>query len=153
MSIIATKIRRKCLSLKKVDSSNELKMEKYFSAKRERYQETVLNLYFKEGKSVGQISRILPLSPETIRRWCITFASGNEKAFIQMKRTKKIVPEVPVGTDGTKSKDLKELQAEIKRLQRDLRMEKLRADLNEEIIKVAESKFNIHIRKKAGAKQ
>ena len=97
-------------------------MEKYFSAKRERYQETVLNLYFKEGKSVGQISRILPLSPETIRRWCITFASGNEKAFIQMKR-KKDSSEVPVGTDGTKSEDVKELQAEIKRLQRDLRME------------------------------
>ena len=81
------------------------------------------------------------------------FCIGKRESIHSDEKDKKEVPEVPVGTDGTKSEDVKELQAEIKRLQRDLRMEKLRADLNEEIIKVAESKFNIHIRKKAGAKQ
>lgn len=49
---------------------------------------------------------------------------------------------------GSKSEDVKELQAQISHLQMELRMEKLRAELNEEIIKVAESKFNIRIRKK-----
>jgi hypothetical protein len=39
------------------------------------------------------------------------------------------------------------------RLEKELRREKLRADLNDEIINVAEQKFNIQIRKKAGAKR
>ena len=39
------------------------------------------------------------------------------------------------------------LRAEIRRLESELRREKLRADLNEEIINVAERKFNIQIRK------
>jgi len=38
-------------------------------------------------------------------------------------------------------------------LKKELRREKLRADLNDEIINVAERKFNIQIREKAGAKR
>ena len=49
--------------------------------------------------------------------------------------------------------DEKRLRAEIRRLELELKREKLRADLNEEIINVAEQKFNIQIRKKAGAKR
>ncbi len=45
------------------------------------------------------------------------------------------------------STDVEELRAQIKKLQEEIRREKIRADLNEEIINVAEKKFNIKIRK------
>lgn len=42
---------------------------------------------------------------------------------------------------------------EIKRLKEELRYQQLRADAYDELINVAEAKFHISIRKKAGAKQ
>jgi uncharacterized small protein (DUF1192 family) len=49
--------------------------------------------------------------------------------------------------------DVQVLQSEVSRLQAQLKEEKLRADAYDEMIQVAESKFNIAIRKKAGAKR
>ena len=49
--------------------------------------------------------------------------------------------------------ELKEMKAEIKRLQEALEMEKLRSKAFDTMIDVAEANFNIPIRKKAGTKQ
>jgi hypothetical protein len=49
--------------------------------------------------------------------------------------------------------DVQALQAEVVRLQSELKGARLRADAYDEMINVAESKFNISIRKKAGAKR
>jgi hypothetical protein len=49
--------------------------------------------------------------------------------------------------------EVQALQAEVVRLQSELKGERLRADAYDEMINVAESKFNISIRKKAGAKR
>ena len=49
--------------------------------------------------------------------------------------------------------DIKALQREVIRLQAQLKEESLRADAYDEMINVAESKFNISIRKKVGAKR
>ena len=49
--------------------------------------------------------------------------------------------------------EVKALKAEISRLKRELADESLRADAYNEMINVAEKRFNIPIRKKAGAKQ
>ena len=49
--------------------------------------------------------------------------------------------------------DVKVLQAEVARLQKELKHEQLRADAFDTMIDIAESKFNIPIRKKAGAKR
>jgi len=49
--------------------------------------------------------------------------------------------------------DIKSLQSEVAMLQKELKDEKLRADVYDIMIDIAESKFNIPIRKKAGAKR
>lgn len=49
--------------------------------------------------------------------------------------------------------DVHSLQAKIKELEAQLKRESIRADFYDEMINVAEAKFNIPIRKKAGTKQ
>jgi hypothetical protein len=49
--------------------------------------------------------------------------------------------------------EVRALQAEAVRLQAELKGTRLRADAYSEMINVAESKFNVAIRKKAGAKR
>ncbi len=49
--------------------------------------------------------------------------------------------------------DVKSLQSELFRLQSQLKQEMFRADAYDEMIQVAEAKFNISIRKKVGAKR
>jgi hypothetical protein len=49
--------------------------------------------------------------------------------------------------------DVESLQAELKRLRRELTKAEIKAEAYDEMINVAESQFNIKIRKKAGAKQ
>ena len=49
--------------------------------------------------------------------------------------------------------ELKALECEVLRLQFQLKQESLRADAYDEMINVAESRYNIAIRKKVGAKR
>ena len=49
--------------------------------------------------------------------------------------------------------DVKLLQREVARLNKALRDASMRADLYDEMIEMAEKRFNISIRKKAGTKQ
>ena len=56
----------------------------------------------------------------------------------------------PISKD---SEVIKELKRQNQQLRLDLEREKMRADLNNEIINVAEEMFNIPIRKKAGTKR
>lgn len=129
-------------------------MDKYFSSKKSLYRETAFHLFFEEKKSLRQIAMILPVCTGTIRRWCSTFASENDNVTMP-RRIIGVVPnkKLPKDAEDFVSNETAELQAEVRRLRLELRREKLRADLNEEIINVAEGKFNISIRKKAGAKQ
>jgi len=50
-------------------------------------------------------------------------------------------------------KELSKEELRIRELEKALEKERLRADLNEKIIEIAEEQFNIEIRKKYGAKQ
>lgn len=50
-------------------------------------------------------------------------------------------------------KTIQELQSELKKLRAQLNMAEIKAEAYDELINVAEAKFNIQIRKKAGAKQ
>lgn len=129
-------------------------MFKYRSQKREEYLETVMDLYFNRRMSMLAISKKLPLNYCTISKWISIFA---EETGIEMtqKKYKKHIEAKEVKETGKASVNggEKDLLAEIRRLEGELRREKLRADLNEEIINVAEQKFNIQIRKKAGAKR
>lgn len=65
---------------------------------------------------------------------------------------KKVNPPTPSSASSTES-SVANLQAENARLRAKLLEARLRADLLDEIINVAEAQFKLPIRKKAGAKQ
>ena len=129
-------------------------MFKYRTEKRDKYYRMVTDMYFKEGASVTTISKKISTPSTTIRRWLRDFAEENCIEMTSKKYSKK-TNNKPVGIDdkGGAGSGEKALRDEIKRLERELKRERLRAYLNEEIINVAEQKFNIQIRKKAGAKR
>ena len=62
-------------------------------------------------------------------------------------------PVVQPEDDEPMPDDVESLQAELKRLRRELTKAEIKAEAYDEMINVAESQFNIKIRKKAGAKQ
>lgn len=125
-------------------------MWKYKSEKRAKYYDEVIRLYTQEGMGRTRISRIIPVDETTISRWVRNFASEN-KVKVVMKRKSLIHPDTLAS--GVESTEVKALQAEIARLKKELAHESLRADAFNELINVAENRFNIPIRKKAGAKQ
>lgn len=129
-------------------------MFKYRSEKRDKYYGLVTDMYFKEGVSITTISKKISTPRATIRRWLRNIADENHIEMASKKYCKKTdCKPVKASNEGGTGSDEKALLNEIKRLERELKRERLRADLNEEIINVAEQKFNIQIRKKAGTKQ
>jgi hypothetical protein len=116
------------------------------------YFKEVIRLHYEYGYGYGEdrISRILPIGHSTVSRGLAIFAAENDVKSVPMRKRKKAThpsPEVPVGSE------LKTLEREVSWLQRQLKAERLRAGAYEEMIKVAETKFKIAIRKKAGAKR
>ncbi len=69
-----------------------------------------------------------------------------------MAKTKKANTE-QITSDVEPGDDIQSLKAELSALKAKLKMAEMRADLYEEMIKVAEKKFKVEIRKKAGAKR
>jgi hypothetical protein len=69
-----------------------------------------------------------------------------------MAKRKSKLPTPPTSTAPAVT-DITALQMEVSRLQAQLKHERLRADAYDEMINVAETKFNIVIRKKVGAKR
>lgn len=116
------------------------------------YYSKAVKLYFTNGLGYVRISKIIPVSATTVKNWCITFAAENgitmeKKANEIRKRTTKTSASTEVPND------IKNLQAEVLRLQKELKQEKLRADAYDMMIDIAESRFNIPIRKKAGTRR
>ena len=87
------------------------------------------------------ISAKTGLAVSTIWRKIHTFESSNRELSIQMqKQGKDVTPE-----------DYKQLQAEVYRLQSELKREKLRADFYEEMVSFGKEVYGIDL-KKAGTK-
>ena len=129
-------------------------MFKYRKEKRDEYIGLVTEMYFNGGSTIAAISRKISTPSSTVRRWIRIFAEENCIEMAPRKHRKRtdikhVEPEAQTGSEDRE----KALLAEIKRLEMELKREKLRADLNDEIINVAEQKFNIQIRKKAGARR
>jgi len=118
--------------------------------KQQLYFNEVIRLHREYGYGEGRISKILPIGHATVSRWIAIFVAENKGKTVQMKKRK---PPIELITSDTKASDIKALQSEIIRLQAQVKQASLRADAYDEMINVAESKFNIAIRKKAGAKQ
>ena len=130
-------------------------MEINFSNKRDLYYEKAMKLYFQEGLRVTQISRALPISRPVLYKWIAIFAEQNPQ-MASMKGVKK-VKKASRPSQETQTEELPktvlELQAELKKLRAQLTKAEIKAEAYDELINVAEAKFNIPIRKKAGAKQ
>ena len=95
------------------------------------------------------------MGEKTISRWIANFVSENPQVA-SMKRAK-LVRTAPVQAPEVQSEklpaDVQELQAELTKLRAQLTKAEIKAEAYDELINVAEAKFNIQIRKKAGAKQ
>jgi len=123
----------------------------YLHTKKQRqYFDKVIKLHYEKGYGEDRISRILPIGHSTVSRWISIFVSENKEKSNGMKKRK---PHADTISTTPEVVDIKNLQSEVIRLQAQLKAESLRADAYDEMIKVAESKFNISIRKKAGVKR
>ena len=112
--------------------------------RKSKYYDEVIRLRQEEKLRVCEIAHKLSLKRCTVSFWLRTFAEETVKE--SMKRDlQKASESLPTG--------VQELQKEVLELRKQLAEEKLRADAYGEMINVAEGKFNIKIRKKAGAKQ
>lgn len=139
-----------CLKLKKVDSQKRVNMFIPRTEKQVKYFYQVIKLHYEEGLSEEKISRILPIGHTTASRWIAIFADEQCKEGKSMGIPSKHKTSDP---STSESKDVKALEARIKQLERQLEMAELKAEFYDEMINVAEAKFNIPIRKKAGTKQ
>ena len=118
--------------------------------KQHQYFEKVIRLHYEKGYGEARISRILPIGHATVSRWIAIFAAEKGKKSVQMHKSN---PQRQPPVAVTQVKDVQSLQAEVSRLQAQLKEERLRADAYDEMIQVAESKFKIAIRKKACVKR
>ena len=97
--------------------------------------------YFQMGKT--RVS-FLPARPEQNPQ------VASMKRVKEAKNAPKPSPEVQ---EEELPKTVLELQSELKKLRAQLTKAEIKAEAYDELINVAEAKFNIQIRKKAGAKQ
>jgi transposase len=120
--------------------------------KQKQYFKEVIRLHYEKGYGEDRISRILPIGHSTVSRWIGIFAAENDTNTIPMPKRKPRL-QTPPTSIASSINDVKALQMEVVRLQSQLKHEQLRAEAYDEMINVAETRFNIAIRKKAGAKQ
>lgn len=140
-----------------------------------RYSQTfkseVVAMYIESDVSLRTLSENLGIPNPTIWRWIANFAEKNPTDVRLMDKIRANSTNYgPRNTSGERvHNDAEEVVApqasaadtasalsaeeELRLLKIQLQKERLRADAYEEMINVAESKFNINIRKKAGAKQ
>lgn len=111
------------------------------SLERIRLQQEVYDLYRVQNLPIDVVKEKTGLSRESIYRYLRNFVSGNPNVAEQMKKR---------GTDIT-PEDYKKLQEENARLQSELKREKLRADLYEEMVAFGKDVYGIDL-KKAGTK-
>lgn len=120
--------------------------------KQELYYDETIRLHFELGYGEDRIAKILPIGHTTVWRWIRKFAAENKVTTTPMSRTKK-ARTASEASDGEAKDDIQSLKAELSALKAKLKTAEMRADLYDEIIKVAEKKFRVEIRKKAGAKR
>ena len=119
---------------------------------RELYLEKALELRA-SGLSYGRISKIISVPKETVRKWCINFAPSNKSALQYSMKNKVQGDDHTSEKDQAHPQDVQALQEELKRLRAELLNAQIKSEAYDELINVAEAKFGIQIRKKAGAKQ
>lgn len=115
--------------------------------KQRKYFKETIRLHYERGYGEDRISRILPIGHATVSRWIAIFEREKGNVF-GMQSDGKSQPHPALAES-----DVKALQSRIKELEKRLRMAEIKAEAYDEMINVAEAKFKIPIRKKAGAKR
>lgn len=125
------------------------------SIKRELYYEKAMELYFGEGMCGTHICKVPPISRAILYKWIAIFAKENPQvsAMNRLKEAKQSANFSPAVQEEGQPKSIRHLQEELKELRVRLNKAEMKAEAYEELINVAEAKFKIPIRKKAGAKQ
>lgn len=108
---------------------------------REEKRQEIIELAVTSRMSYPEVAKKTDVNVRTVEYIMAKFAKGT-KVPEQMAKKK---------TDPT-PEDYAALQAEVARLQKELRHEKMRADVYSTMVDVAEEMFHIPIRKKAGTK-
>ena len=124
-------------------------MYQLHTEKQRKYFAEAIRLHYEEGYGSDRIERILPVGHSTISRWIAIFAK--EKGKVAMG--KDTFNPQDINKMHGKDNELKELQKRVKELEAQLLAAEIKAEAYDEMINVAEAKFRIPIRKKAGAKQ
>ena len=110
--------------------------------KRQAIREEVLRLYAETDMSYGEIAEVNGVQIRTVEYIIRNFTSELPETPVMRKKKKDVSAE-----------DYDALRAEITRLKKELRYEKMRSEALDTMIDVAEEMFNIPVRKKAGTKQ
>ena len=125
-------------------------MEFKHTKKRQLYYDKVIQIYKETGFGRSRIAMMVPeIERTTIGRWIANFVAENEKASpMTVMQKPQEQPSVQDQND-----EVKALQQRVKELEAQLLQAEIKAEFYDEMINVAEAKFKIPIRKKAGAKQ
>lgn len=116
--------------------------------KQRKYFAEVIRLYYEEGYGERRIERVLPIGHTTVSRWIAIFARAKGKTPNRndMRKAKQKQP------SRASIDEVAQLQSRIRELEQRLLRAEIRAEAYDEMINVAEAKFRVPIRKKAGAK-
>ena len=117
-------------------------MYRLHTEKQLKYFDEVIRLHYEEGYGEDRISQLLPIGHTTASRWIAIFAK--EKGKISGANDMRKPQET--ASSSQEKDEIAKLQARVKELE-------AKAEAYDEMINVAEAKFRIPIRKKAGAKQ
>jgi hypothetical protein len=122
-------------------------MYQLHTAKQRQYFDEVIRLHYEEGYGENRISQLLPIGHAS--RWIAIFAKEKGKIF----GTNDMRKPQENASSQVASDDVARLQERVKELEAQLLRAEIKAEAYDEMINVAEAKFRIPIRKKAGAKQ
>lgn len=124
-------------------------MYQLHTEKQRKYFKEVIRLHYKEGFGEDRISNILPIGHTTVSRWIAIFAKEKGKIL----NTEEMTDIKDKATVQSTSDEVEALRKRVKELESQLIKAEVKAEFYDEMINVAEAKFKIQIRKKAGAKQ
>lgn len=119
-----------------------IRFQSLLRQKRLEIREEVLLLYAETDRSYSEIAEELSIQWRTVEYIIRNFASElPTKPFMRKKK------------QDTTAEDISALRAEVTRLRKELRHEKMRSEALDTMIDIAETTLNIPMRKKSGAKQ
>ena len=111
-----------------------------------KYYQQVIDFHQKTGLSAHKMAKmqLFPVSVTQMYEWIAIFdaenGKGSPRRIMEAKKSKE-------------QEELESLKSRISELEESLRVERLRNRLNEKIIDIAEARWHIEIRKKAGTKR